>query len=127
MDILDQFADDVTEINISDKNIEGILDFKRFTKLTKLYCSENKIETLNNLPETLRVLTCYDNEFYESKHNNDCDESQYKTIFNNIKIHLKYSESDDDEYVSDDEKIITSQIYNKTNTSKQKYWCYIDG
>jgi len=49
MNILNQFADDVTEIDISSKNIEGILDFKRFTKLTKLNCCNNKITSLDNL------------------------------------------------------------------------------
>ncbi len=58
MDILDQFADDVTEINISYKNIEGILDFKRFTKLTKLVCNYNEITSLNNLSNSLITLNC---------------------------------------------------------------------
>jgi Leucine-rich repeat (LRR) protein len=49
MDILNQFADDVTEIDISHNNIEGILDFKRFTKLIKLDCSDNEITSLDNL------------------------------------------------------------------------------
>ncbi len=47
MNILDQFADNVTEIYISYKQIEGPLDFKRFTKLTKLYCNNNKITSLD--------------------------------------------------------------------------------
>ncbi len=49
MDILNQFADDVTEIDISKKNIEGQLDFTRFTKLVKLNCNSNEITSLNNL------------------------------------------------------------------------------
>ncbi len=51
--ILDQFADDVTEINITTKNIKGTLDFARFTKLIKLNCSCNKITSLINLPNSL--------------------------------------------------------------------------
>ncbi len=47
--ILNLFADDVTEISISNKKIVGILDFMRFTKLTKLHCSYNKITSLINL------------------------------------------------------------------------------
>ncbi len=58
MDILDQFTDDVTEINIKSKNIEGILDFSKFTKLTKLDCVNNKIMSLNNLPNSLIELNC---------------------------------------------------------------------
>jgi hypothetical protein len=49
INILDEFADDVTEINISHKNIKGPLDFKRFTKLIKLDCNCNKITSLDNL------------------------------------------------------------------------------
>ncbi len=36
MDILNDFADDVLEIDIGDKNIEGKLDFSRFTKLHQI-------------------------------------------------------------------------------------------
>ncbi len=60
--ILDQFADDVTEINISHKKIEGILNFSGFTKLTKLDCYCNKITSLNNLPSSLIKLNCCENE-----------------------------------------------------------------
>jgi Leucine-rich repeat (LRR) protein len=60
--ILDQFADNVTEIDISNKKIVGILDFKRFTKLTKLDCSYNKIRSLDNLPNSLIVLDCSYNQ-----------------------------------------------------------------
>ncbi len=62
MNILDQFSDDVTEINISYKNIEGSLDFTRFTKLIKLNCINNKITSLNNLPNSLIELYCIDNQ-----------------------------------------------------------------
>ncbi len=55
--ILDQFADDVTEINISKKKIVGILDFKRFTKLTKLNCSYNKITSLDILVSEITKVT----------------------------------------------------------------------
>ena len=58
--ILDQFADDVTEINISYKKIVGILDFKRFTKLVKLICYDNFITSLDNLPSSLKELYCDD-------------------------------------------------------------------
>ena len=62
MDILDQFTDDVTEIDISNKNIFGILDFKRFTKLIELNCEYNQITGLDNLPNSLIELCCYDNK-----------------------------------------------------------------
>ncbi len=60
--ILDQFADDVTEINICNKKIIGILDFKRFTKLIELYCYNNEITSLNNLPNSLKKLYCQYNK-----------------------------------------------------------------
>ena len=62
MNILDQFTDDVIEINISYKKIIGILDFKRFTKLTKLNCSLNEITSLDNLPNSLIELHCSKNK-----------------------------------------------------------------
>ncbi len=76
MNILAEFADDVTEINICKKNIEGSLDFARFTKLTKLDCYSNKITSLNNLvpkgtetfskekgiPKSLIELICSENK-----------------------------------------------------------------
>ncbi len=58
MDILSQFDDDVTEINISHKNIVGELDFSRFTKLKSLNCNNNKITNLDNLPNSLQRLYC---------------------------------------------------------------------
>ncbi len=62
INILDEFADDVTEINISHKNIKGPLDFKRFTKLIKLDCNCNKITSLDNLPNSIIKLRCYNNK-----------------------------------------------------------------
>ncbi len=59
--ILDQFADDVTEINISCKNIKGQLNFKRFTKLIQLICTNNEITSLDNLPNSLTGLDCSNN------------------------------------------------------------------
>ncbi len=60
--ILDEFADDVTVIIIRHKQIEGLLDFKRFTKLTKLNCCYNKITSLDNLPNSLTILYCGNNQ-----------------------------------------------------------------
>ncbi len=62
MNILNQFADDVTEIDIFRKNIKGTLDFKRFTKLKKLNCYSNEITSLNNLPNSLIELNCCNNK-----------------------------------------------------------------
>ncbi len=62
INILAKFADDVTEININSKKIVGILDFKRFTKLTKLDCGWNEITSLDNFPNSLIELICNHNE-----------------------------------------------------------------
>ncbi len=62
MDILNELADDVLEINISKMFIEGSLDFSRFTKLQKLDCSWNSITNLDNLPNSLQVLDCRENK-----------------------------------------------------------------
>jgi Leucine-rich repeat (LRR) protein len=60
--ILDEFADGVTEINISNKNIKGTLDFTRFSKLIKLNCDDNLITSLYNLPNSLIELCCSYNQ-----------------------------------------------------------------
>jgi hypothetical protein len=41
MNILNELADDVLEIDISKKDILGTIDFSRFTKLLKLDCNIN--------------------------------------------------------------------------------------
>ncbi len=56
--ILNQFADDVTEIDISYKSIEGTLNFTRFTKLVKLKCNNSQITSLDNIPHSLIELDC---------------------------------------------------------------------
>ncbi len=48
MDILNKFSDDVTEIDISHKNIIGSPDFSRFTKLKKLNCNFNCLFGISN-------------------------------------------------------------------------------
>ena len=62
MSILDNFNNDVIEINISNKNINESLDFSKFTKLQTLDCSYNKIIQLNNLPNSLQTLYCINNQ-----------------------------------------------------------------
>ena len=65
MDILEEFTDDVNEINISYKNILGTLDFNRFTKLTKLNCSNNNITHLPKiLPTNLKILNISRNKIH---------------------------------------------------------------
>ncbi len=64
MNILDQFTDDVTEINISNENIKGTLNFSRFTKLKILKCNSNEITSLDNISNSLIELDCnHNNKF----------------------------------------------------------------
>ncbi len=58
MDPLSFFPNDIIEIDICSKKIEGCLDFSRFYKLKKLMCTYNKITSLNNLPNTLTYINC---------------------------------------------------------------------
>ncbi len=53
MDVLNNFSDEVLEIDISNKDIIGHLDFSRFTKLKQINCGYNKIISLDNLPNSL--------------------------------------------------------------------------
>ncbi len=79
-EILNQYPNDITELNISNKNIKGVIDLSKFTHLTKLNCKSNsikyiilpnklieincgsnKIKALNNLPKNLIKLNCESN------------------------------------------------------------------
>ncbi len=62
MNILNEFDDDVTEIDIHYQNVSGDLDFSRFTKLIKLNCGNNKITSINNLSNSLIELNCIYNQ-----------------------------------------------------------------
>ena len=90
MAILDQFDNNILEINISCTHTIGKIDFKRFTALQKLYCSNNLITELNNLPDSLQILNCSNNVITElnlsllpSLQILDCSFNQI-TKFNNL-------------------------------------------
>lgn len=46
------------ELDISNCDIEGVLDLSEFTELTRLICSNNKITQLTNLSSTINYLDC---------------------------------------------------------------------
>ena len=48
-------------INISNKNIKGVLDLE-FIELEELYCSNNEIIEIMNIPRTLKYLNCENNQ-----------------------------------------------------------------
>lgn len=51
----------VIQLNISNKNISGVLDLKKYIKLKKLDCSNNQITQIINIPKTLKNLDCSNN------------------------------------------------------------------
>jgi Leucine-rich repeat (LRR) protein len=59
---LDSLPENITELNLSNKNLTFIPDLTRFTNLTHLYCVNNQLTTLPMLPPTLIRLICYDNQ-----------------------------------------------------------------
>ena len=61
--ILDIF--DIDCINLSYKGLSKLPDLTRFTKLKVLYCSDNLLTELHNLPESLTKLYCGNNQLTE--------------------------------------------------------------
>jgi len=58
IELLSTFSLDIKIIDISNKNIIGILNLKQFTNLEKLDCSHNNITQLINLSNKLKYLNC---------------------------------------------------------------------
>ncbi len=56
--ILNNYSYDIVELNITKKNIYGILNFEKFNKLQKINCSSNFILEIKNFPPNLLVLNC---------------------------------------------------------------------
>ena len=75
------------ELDISNKDIQGVLDLEPFTKLQKLCCQNNKITEIINIPETLIYLDCSNNKISKlnnSKHSSKLpDELNYLNCSNN--------------------------------------------
>ena len=49
-------------LNISSKNFKGILNLKKFTQLEELYCVNNQITRIINIPYKLKYLNCSHNQ-----------------------------------------------------------------
>ena len=58
---------DIVELDISEKEIEGILCLKEFVELKKLNCECNKIKSLYNLPSSSTTLYCGFNQIKSLK------------------------------------------------------------
>ena len=94
MEHLMNIDSDIETIDLCNKLICGILDFKRFNKLKIIKCSHNYISEIINLPSTLFTLECSQN--YITSLNNlphslinlDCSDNEIKS-FDNLPISLK--------------------------------------
>jgi Leucine-rich repeat (LRR) protein len=64
---LESLSYDVKYINLCGNNLIDIPDLSRFTKVTTLYCNNNKLKELKNLPSTLKTLNCSNNQLTELK------------------------------------------------------------
>ena len=63
--LLKKYDAEIVELDLSNKQIEGILCLKKFTKLSKLDCSYNQITSFENLPASLTELICYENKIFK--------------------------------------------------------------
>jgi Leucine-rich repeat (LRR) protein len=55
-------SEDILIIDISYKNIKSLPDLTRFKNLKKLYCGNNKLTSLPNLPQNIEELYCCNNK-----------------------------------------------------------------
>ena len=62
IDILKTRSNNVIKLNLSNKNIIGLLDLIKFNSLIKLDCSNNQITNFDNLPNSLIELYCSNNQ-----------------------------------------------------------------
>jgi len=59
---LNALPDDIDSLDISGQDFKYIPDLSRFTKLETLYCYNNQLTSLPELPQNLKHLYCYDNQ-----------------------------------------------------------------
>ena len=62
INLLNNYPYDIIKLDLSSKQINGILNLDEFCNLTELYCNENKITNLDNLPNSLTILNCNGNK-----------------------------------------------------------------
>jgi hypothetical protein len=62
IELLDTYDPDILNLDISVKNISGILDLSKFTCLKSLRCNHNTITNIINIPNTLEKLLCNTNQ-----------------------------------------------------------------
>ena len=59
---LNSLSDDIVCLDISFKDITSLPDLTRFTNLKKLYCYNNQLTSLPDLPPNLQILNCSNNK-----------------------------------------------------------------
>ena len=145
--ILDEYNDEITELDVSNKNIKGILNLSKFKKLYKLNCSNNnitKIIVIKNLTDINcshnKIVKVSDKLFFSSQNNiltNPIEEIEYPFdinmgLFGNTvkKIIFNYSFNDQVDNLPNELKILVfSNKFNKTvdnlpNCLKEIYFGY---
>jgi hypothetical protein len=61
---INSLSNNITILELGDKNLTILPNLSRFTKLEELYCNNNKLTELQNLPESLKLLDCSNNQIY---------------------------------------------------------------
>ena len=56
INLLNNYPFDIIKLDLSYKQIKGILNLDKFCNLTELNCNQNKITKLDNLPNSLIML-----------------------------------------------------------------------
>ena len=62
INLLNNYPFDIIKLDLSSKQINGILNLDKFCNLTELNCSYNQITNLDNLPNSLTELNCWGNK-----------------------------------------------------------------
>jgi hypothetical protein len=82
---LEKYDKDIEILNITHKQINGILDLQKFTKLKILICIKNNITEIINYPLTLTELYC-NNNLIKSLDNLPCNLKKIDCSHNYIEI-----------------------------------------
>ena len=86
LNIIGEYFVDSNEMDLGELEIEGVLDMKKFKKLTKLTCSFNSIKKIVGLSKFLEYLDCSNNQLSKlgKLHNCliylDCSKNRIKSI-----------------------------------------------
>ena len=77
--------ENITELNVYNKNITDLTGIEDFINLTHLYCNQNKLTTLNLKFNTkLRILRCHINQLNEIDLSNNLDLEYFLGYSNNL-------------------------------------------